>query len=77
MLTPIQPAIAAQPDCPTRLPRYDMCVRVTYSGTDQTFTVPNTYIPGTPFIAEVWGAGGGGSTYNGAWSPNSGGAAGG
>ena len=77
MLTPIQPAIAAQPDCPTRLPRYDMCVRVTYSGADQTFVVPNTYIPGTPFIAEVWGAGGGGSTYNGAYSPNSGGAAGG
>lgn len=77
MFTPIQPAIAAQPDCPSRLPRYDMCVRVTYSGADQTFVVPNTYIPGTPFIAEVWGAGGGGSTYNGAYRPNSGGAAGG
>jgi CshA-type fibril repeat protein len=76
MLTPISPASAAQVNC-TPSPQYNNCVRITYSGADQSFTIPNTYIPGTPLVAEIWGAGGGGSTYGGAYSPNSGGAAGG
>jgi CshA-type fibril repeat protein len=73
---PISASNAAQVSC-TASPGYTHCIRVTYSGTDQTFTVPATYIPGQPLIVETWAAGGGGSTYFGAWTPNSGGAAGG
>lgn len=75
-LTPISASNAAQVSC-TASPGYTNCIRVTYSGADQTFTVPASYIAGKPLIVETWAAGGGGSTYYGAYTPNAGGAAGG
>ncbi len=75
-LFPITASNAAQVAC-TASPGYTNCIRVTYTGADQTFTVPASYIPGKPLVVETWGAGGGGSTYYGAYTPNSGGAAGG
>ena len=75
-LFPISASLAAQVAC-TPSPGYTNCIRITYSGTDQTFTVPASYISGRPLIVETWGAGGGGSTYFGAFTPNSGGGGGG
>ncbi len=75
-LFPMSASIAAQVSC-TASPGYTNCIRITYSGSDQSFTVPASYVPGSPLIVETWGAGGGGSTYYGAYTPNSGGAAGG
>ena len=75
-LSPITASNAAQVSC-TASPGYTDCIRVTYSGADQTFTVPAGYIAGKPLIVETWAAGGGGSTYYGAYTPNAGGAAGG
>ena len=71
-----QPSFSAEVTC-TPSAGFTNCVRVTYSGSDQTFTVPNGFVAGNYLHAEVWGAGGGGSTYGGAYSPNSGGGAGG
>jgi CshA-type fibril repeat protein len=75
-LFPISASMAAQVSC-TASPGYTNCIRITYSGSDQSFTVPASYVPGSPLVVETWGAGGGGSTYFGAYTPNSGGAAGG
>lgn len=75
-LFPISASIAAQVSC-SASPGYTNCIRVTYSGADQTFTVPASYVAGRPLVVEIWGAGGGGSTYFGAYTPNAGGAAGG
>ncbi|WP_307598099.1 beta strand repeat-containing protein [Variovorax boronicumulans] len=55
LLTPA-PARAAQATC-TPQSGYNSCVRVTYSGGDQTFTVPTGV---TSVFIKAWGAGGGG-----------------
>ncbi|BEP63073.1 hypothetical protein GmRootV213_36270 [Variovorax sp. V213] len=50
------PALAAQVAC-TPQSGFNSCVRVTYSGGDQTFTVPTGV---TSVFIKAWGAGGGG-----------------
>lgn len=72
-------ADAALVNC-TPSPGYTHCVRFTYSGSLQTFEVPITYKAGQSWahlLIETWGAGGGGSSYGGSWTPNHGGASGG
>ncbi|UQX87469.1 DUF11 domain-containing protein [Jatrophihabitans telluris] len=69
------PASAAQANC-TAEPGFTDCVRLTYSGADQSFTVPDGV---TTIKAKVWGAGGGApdTDYNGASVSGSGGGGGG
>lgn len=76
LLTGQVPVLALEENC-TPTAGFTNCVRFTYSGSNQTFTVPAGFVAGNFLHAEVWGAGGGGSTYMGAYTPNSGGGAGG
>jgi hypothetical protein len=68
VLVPLQPTMAAFQSC-TPSPGYTHCIRVTYTGADQTFTVPASFPSNSSLIVEVWGAAGGGAGYNG--SPGS------
>lgn len=63
LFIPVQPAVADLVNC-TPSPGYTDCVRVTYSGSDQTFTVPAGFPAGVALVAEVWGAGGAGANYS-------------
>lgn len=79
-LHPLAPAATAATVNCTPSPGYTHCQRVTYSGSLQSFSVPATYQAGQPWahlLIETWGAGGGGSSYGGSWTPNHGGASGG
>lgn len=65
------PAEAAISNC-TPTAGFTACKRITYSGSDQTFTIPTGV---TSIQARVWGAAGGGA--NSGWTLNQGGGAGG
>lgn len=60
--------MGAMQNC-TPSPGYTHCIRVSYSGTDQTFTVPAGFPSNSSLIVETWGAAGGGAGYAG--SPGS------
>lgn len=76
LLVPAPPAEASQVTC-TPTAGFTDCIRFPYTGSIETLTVPAGFVTGNYLHIEIWGAGGGGSTYNGAWTPNSGGGAGG